>query len=861
MTKVTEHEWHFQMNWETYVYPGDDLGGDKVVLSSSSSTTTLTTRGDKPVTPKPEKKAAFKSNEVELTWLLRALGGGSDSATTQSETKDDNHVVFSIDRSDADKCHTPRRNVQVEEALTALNQLSNWGNSTKSYFFNVDNIMSDSNNQQGKRAVNAQLRSKSAASLFDPVPATFSMEEKEGEDATSATLSINDIDLLLQRQTSKFNETMIETMSVVNGNKTNTMHDEKSTQLILGIHSLGMSCTSYSLLVRELENMLHEQLVAAIGKVVQPSHFAEYMNYHQRNLYNEEYRPKGFCHAVRRPGHYPEGTLSLEARDEKGDYHPVPCLVAQRKASLLESTNNEEEKGQDNEKNSVAATAPAMTFPLSAASNLTFFGDQYLHSFVVHQFSGRSPPALRLAARARQFSSFILMVGKMSGPTSFEPESAIIVKNKDDLLIPLLLETIPTPKQFRDAIESLSPEQQRFAKSFRAMQLNSTLFAMVVIQIKPQLERVLNLPFDALTKEIKLTQQLMELFIEYQIPPDLLSFSSTEDLDVTPVAAVKEHVKEIMSILEESKGGEIQDQMQRRVKQELEVGTSGFGFGGGQNLGTGSVFGGNAGSVGGGANFGGNAKNMNRRSRAAPRGGGGGGGGGRGGGHPMEMAMSAAMPPAAPPAPQMMKQQVQRMSDSSSSSPSSNTLQQQQQPQQQPQQQKQGEQVGSSTNRAADWTNIPKRMDESFEKLDTDSSLRPTIVKVEKNWDRTTQKGLLSKPIRTRNFGVQAQKTERTKTFDLLDALTRSGVMAVETGASLHVVLCATHCFDKTLMNSIVQDNINPIEKVERSSLIMASTIHRLPVAQMIKAERLNDVKKFSPMLFDNEPVALEDDA
>jgi hypothetical protein len=96
---------------------------------------------------------------------------------------------------------------------------------------------------------------------------------------------------------------------------------------------------------------------------------------------------------------------------------------------------------------------------------------------------------MRLAARARQFSSFILMIGKMSGPTSFAPDSAIIIKNKDDVLIPLLLETIPTPKEFKDAIESLSPEQQRFAKLFRTMQLNSTLFGMVILQIKPQLER------------------------------------------------------------------------------------------------------------------------------------------------------------------------------------------------------------------------------------------------------------------------------------------------------------------------------------------------------------------------------------
>jgi hypothetical protein len=33
-------------------------------------------------------------------------------------------------------------------------------------------------------------------------------------------------------------------------------------------------------------------------------------------------------------------------------------------------------------------------------------------------------------------------------------------------------------QEFRDAIESLSPEQQRFAKAIRAMQLESTLFGM-----------------------------------------------------------------------------------------------------------------------------------------------------------------------------------------------------------------------------------------------------------------------------------------------------------------------------------------------------------------------------------------------
>jgi hypothetical protein len=37
---------------------------------------------------------------------------------------------------------------------------------------------------------------------------------------------------------------------------------------------------------------------------------------------------------------------------------------------------------------------------------------------------------------------------------------------------------IPSAQEFADAIQSLSEEQQRFAKHFRSMQLSSTLFAV-----------------------------------------------------------------------------------------------------------------------------------------------------------------------------------------------------------------------------------------------------------------------------------------------------------------------------------------------------------------------------------------------
>merc|ERR550532_2941381 len=167
----------------------------------------------------------------------------------------------------------------------------------------------------------------------------------------------------------------------------------------------------------------------------------------------------------------------------------------------------------------------------------------------------------------------LVLVGRVASADTFEPTHAAIVQNKDELTIPLNLSTIPTPKEFKDAIESLSPEQQAFAKAFRSLQLEGTLFGILVIQIKPQLEKVLRLPEDSLTKEIKLTQDLMELFIEYQMPSDLLSFDGQDvaaGAELVGAAAperleaVRAHVKAMMDLIADAKKQEIEE----RKRQE-----------------------------------------------------------------------------------------------------------------------------------------------------------------------------------------------------------------------------------------------------------------------------------------------------
>ncbi len=104
---------------------------------------------------------------------------------------------------------------------------------------------------------------------------------------------------------------------------------------------------------------------------------------------------------------------------------------------------------------------------------------------------------------------------------------------------------------------------------------------------------------------------------------------------------------------------------------------------------------------------------------------------------------------------------------------------------------------------SVDYTKITAEMEAKFTELDEDSALRPTIIKPGDVWQKKFQKSLLL-AAESSSLGTDEQGTERKKCFDLLDALTKSGALPIDY-ASLHVVIAATHCFDKTLMDTLVQ--------------------------------------------------------
>jgi len=615
--------------------------------------------------------------------------------------------------------------------------------------------------------------------------------------------------------------------------------------------------------VQYVEAMLRDQLTAAVGKVLQPSDFGEYMVYHNARAFRPEYAPRPFVYSVRRsPTASPEGVLRI---DDAATGSPIATFQALRRRATANAT---------------------MSFALNSQTHVQVGGDVYVHAWLGHRFASQLGDGLRLTASARAFASYIVLVGRITGPTTFAPAWGAIIKDRDELSIPLALSQLPSPAAFADAITSLSPQQRRFATALRAAQLQSSLTGVLVLAIKPQLELLLRLPHDALTREIVLTRDLAELFIKHQvrcvcgavvdqlvvlymtchtvspalhavqIPADLLAYDGPDTADArTRLAAVKEHVGSIQAavaaaVAATKKSEEAPPEPELPVRSSQPTTPVSVPIRVFHSMGTGNVavcYGDCRGDVHGALELrssrgsvvmglatsdsgSGNSRGASD-IRVMPTGAGPGGlrnehgytvtGTGT-------LTSSGAADSSTPSAPtpgtgttgssaSAPQQQPAPLSASESKSSPTVVKEDHEPP---------AAAVGHPSGADGDLTALPDTLDATYLRHDARPALRPTIITPSSPWAVRRAPG-------PPTLGAREQAASLAAAFDLLDALTRSGALPLPHG-QLHVILGATHAFDDTLLNTVVVGNMNPIEEVERSQLIIASTLHGVPPADLL---------------------------
>jgi len=839
VTTVDHHTWQLKRTFVLRAYVINSQSGSKEYVHTFFEATNempFETKGKfegKPVLSSSMFNEALLPTPltVNLTWLLRSLD--------PEGTKDN----FCIDRSHAD-CYTPCQNKDVRQLMESfVNPFQSFlikvGEVFKDAHFEMLNIHPESSEKQ--RCIMDILQDGSTDGT--PFIGLFSMKIQESQvmhdqlivtdseenamegkgsaevsgssastPATSTSegvlLSSDEISRVLSRNKARIGEMKAKVVKLVN-----EIQDEKSFQgSLLGTQQYQQLLVTGRMVLcvvelrsvfTSMEALFKEQFVSAIGKHISPKDFEDYMDFHYQNLFQDQYRPEAFAYDVRHGNRNPEGFVSIETGN---------ALAGNQKTELIRTCTMQ----------ASADNVHEMFFKLSASTSVPFSGERYLHTGIAHQWGSADSKALYLRARARQFSSFIVMVGTIGSAREFIPKAATIVQNRDDFVLKLMAETIPTPKEFRDAIESLSPEQQAFCKAYRSMQLASTLFAVLTIEIKPQLEKVLKLPAGSLTKEITLTQDLMTLFTEYQISSDLLCYDGQDDKsNHEKLTEVKNHVAVVNKIIDGERQKEIEDAKQKAQKALLNRLEDSDGEDG-EEFGISSA---NEELLRSANTFGappprGSFKMMSRS---------------KGLGAPRQRAMLKMKTPsmsfsAAPKcAPPVVKEQVgggmsvkpggtskaMTPNTDNSSGGSGNV------------------DSGNVSLFMTDYTKLPNALNKNYDEYDDDNCLRPTkLTLADSSWTLSSQDGLLSKP-KTTNPNKSDQDKRKNAAFDLLDALTKSGVLSI-TEASLHVIVMATHCFADSIMDTVLKRNVNPIEKVERSQLIMCSTVQQKPIAELI---------------------------
>lgn len=133
---------------------------------------------------------------------------------------------------------------------------------------------------------------------------------------------------------------------------------------------------------------------------------------------------------------------------------------------------------------------------------------------------------------------------------------------------------------------------------------------------------------------------------------------------------------------------------------------------------------------------------------------------------------------------------------------------------------------------SVDVTLAPKMLDDAMDRHDNDNGMRLTIIKTQDTWIRRRQESLLTQATETK-LKPDDLTVERNKAFDLLDAISRSGSLSIDC-CDLHAIVPVTHCFENDVIGTVVQDNVNPIENIEKAHVLVASTVYGLPAADVV---------------------------
>ncbi|CAJ1378399.1 unnamed protein product, partial [Effrenium voratum] len=332
-TKVQEHFWNWTSQWRLFLVNS--------TLASGHKGSQLKSLGD--VTEAPTASGC-QDAELDISWLLRLRHRGA---------------AFLVNRS-RQSCRTPRRNEEVQEAVSFFQRLTVFARRAVELLRPGDG--------SSDWAAELEDARKASVQMFKPILALFALENNaSGRPVLSA-----DVDTVLDA----YQKSLDDKLHTIERSESGGL--ARLVLLLTEMESLSLQMMSA---VDALEGMLYQQLTSALGKSIHSSDFGEYMDFHGRMILGDTYAPAPFVYAVRRHQHHPEGTLSIEAKVGAASEAPLRSFALH----LPEGR--------------------PMRVELSSATSVTLTGEHYLHAAIFHRFAKERPQESCGSTRGRGSSA------------------------------------------------------------------------------------------------------------------------------------------------------------------------------------------------------------------------------------------------------------------------------------------------------------------------------------------------------------------------------------------------------------------------------------------------------------------------
>jgi hypothetical protein len=168
-------------------------------------------------------------------------------------------------------------------------------------------------------------------------------------------LSIGDLNKFLEEQMKNFGEKKTEFQKLFPDD--GKMITFREAQIISALVNSGEISEIFRDSVAHVEETMRRQLASALGKEISARDFSEYMEFHNRKIFAEKFRPRPFSFSVRQPGCSPEGTISVEKK-----WEGLPEEGGPKSGNLAEPVNTFVKKR--------IGTSIPMEFSISASSRV-----------------------------------------------------------------------------------------------------------------------------------------------------------------------------------------------------------------------------------------------------------------------------------------------------------------------------------------------------------------------------------------------------------------------------------------------------------------------------------------------------------